>query len=1537
MIRRFSAIAGLVFPVASVVVALQGSGEKTAKPDVVFRGHSDAVYAVAFSPDGKSLVTASFDHTLKLWETATGREVKTYGGATGHTKQVISVAFNQDGSMIASGSTDNTLKVWDVPINAPIRSFKSSDAVQAVALSPDGLKLAIGGKDGSLHLVAPTDFKELVKFQTGHRGAITGVAFSANGLLLASVGLDRMLRFWNVANGQLLATIGAHTAGVNAVAINSNNTAAYTVADDGFLKFWSLPPVPPKTLPGASPGANAGSRIRALAMTVDNNAFYAGGDDCTVRHFTVAGPKEVRSLTGPSSGVSSVATHPANAFIAAGTLDGKAFLWNNTDAKMVTSWLAHTGAIQSVQVHPQGQQLMTAGADGMVKFWALPPILPRTLTHPDVVLATAASSDGRKLFTGSADKLVRIWDTTKQAMEKQFAGHSAPVTAVAVSSNLQILASGSADNTIRLWNQATAKESDVVLAHAGPLTALSINAPGTQMLSASEDGTVKLWALPLVVPKLFTHSDQITSVVVTPDGGKILTGGNDKTVRLWNLTNGAKERDYPGPTLPILHVAVSNNGATIAAAAADKTVTLWNVGDAKLMHKLALPAVPQVVAFSSDSQSVFVGLTDNSIKQIKIADGKEIRTLPSQHKAEVVGLALSPKGDLLFSASADKMIQSWALPEGTPKGKFEHVAPIVAMALSKDGTRLAALSAKMVKVWNVADGKEVATLKVAADAKGISLSPDNTRILVAGSDKLARIYELDGTLRETLPHDGPVHGVAFVDSRRVVTAGADKLARLWTSSLLWQRQHPGPVRQAVFTPKGDLIVSAADKSIKLWNAADGKEVKSLTNESPITHFGLSADAAKIATADADKNVRMWTVADAKPGAAIVLPAAVQSLTLSPNGQRIAIGLTDGPNNVIRVHDVGLAKEIQVFADHTAALKSLQFLADGRTLVSASADKTARLLDVGVVSALAAHPAGPMFAQYHNTGAQLVTAGADRTVKLWDLAKANVLKTFGPVADPVSAIAFSRDFTKIGVAAGKKVLVWNIADSKEVVTLTHPEDVHSLSFSQDGARIATGAADKQTRLWEVATGKELQFFAQDDPVDAVIHLPNNLVISAAGKVARLDSVSIVRQVRADAGPVHGLALIPANTHVLTAGGDKTAKLWNLTTGVLERSFPGATAPLRSVAISKNSQLLAAGGADQVVRVYQFADAKEIGSLKIAGEVRAVSFTPNNLALVAASSAKTLQAVQVPFAPGQPQAKEFLNPAQSFTAADALSELVIAPDSSTIYSAGQDKAMHVWKLASPAPTRNFAYGTNVDAVAFQPNGTLLAGAGHDGKIRFYDLVKNVQVKEINAHIRLVQKNNVPQPVYSLTFSLDGKQLLSSSYDNSIKLWDVASGNMVREFKPYTLKDFEKGHQEPVYTAAFSPDGKFIASGSSGLERTIKIWSLDGNVVRDLANPNYKTAPMFPPASHPGAVTNLRFTKDGKYLISVGDAPGNKGFLAFWDWQAGKMVSSETFQLGVFYGLALAPDEKSLAVTAGNRDRKFASPDFNAAYLLKLPMGK
>src|SRR5436853_6539433 len=103
--------------ILSLGTYLGAADEPATPPGVVatLKGHTEIVYAVAFSPDGKYVVTGSFDKTLKLWETATGKEIKTFGGATGHQNLVLSVAWSPNGRILASGSSDNTAKLWATP------------------------------------------------------------------------------------------------------------------------------------------------------------------------------------------------------------------------------------------------------------------------------------------------------------------------------------------------------------------------------------------------------------------------------------------------------------------------------------------------------------------------------------------------------------------------------------------------------------------------------------------------------------------------------------------------------------------------------------------------------------------------------------------------------------------------------------------------------------------------------------------------------------------------------------------------------------------------------------------------------------------------------------------------------------------------------------------------------------------------------------------------------------------------------------------------------------------------------------------------------------------------------------------------------------------------------------------------------------------------------------------------------------------------------------------------------------------------------
>ena len=220
----------------------------------------------------------------------------------------------------------------------------------------------------------------------------------------------------------------------------------------------------------------------------------------------------------------------------------------------------------------------------------------------------------------------------------------------------------------------------------------------------------------------------------------------------------------------------------------------------------------------------------------------------------------------------------------------------------------------------------------------------------------------------------------------------------------------------------------------------------------------------------------------------------------------------------------------------------------------------------------------------------------------------------------------------------------------------------------------------------------------------------------------------RVIAVNSGPIYGLALTPNGSHVLTAGADKLVKMWNTGNGNNERTFAGAGATLRAVAIARNNQMVAAAGDDKMVRLYNLGDAKEIRSVKNQPLQRAALLAaPDNLTLAAVCADKTLTTWGTKWNPGQAPAPEFLKVVQQFASPDEIFGIAAAPDNTTFYTGSAKNAVDVWKLAAQLPTRNFGHPNHVDAVAFQPNGNLLASGCHDGKIRIFDIVKEALKSE------------------------------------------------------------------------------------------------------------------------------------------------------------------------------------------------------------------
>ena len=167
-----SVLAGLIS-----TLSLTGQEKETG---LVFKGHTDAVYSVAQTPDGKLLVTGGFDRTVRVWDAVTGKQLRSLGGPTGHQSLVLSVATSPSGELMASGGSDNALYLWDVPLRTHLRQFAHNAPVVSASLSADGKTLAGLGTDGSVRTWQNADGKTLRDIPAVHCGGLRG-QLSANG------------------------------------------------------------------------------------------------------------------------------------------------------------------------------------------------------------------------------------------------------------------------------------------------------------------------------------------------------------------------------------------------------------------------------------------------------------------------------------------------------------------------------------------------------------------------------------------------------------------------------------------------------------------------------------------------------------------------------------------------------------------------------------------------------------------------------------------------------------------------------------------------------------------------------------------------------------------------------------------------------------------------------------------------------------------------------------------------------------------------------------------------------------------------------------------------------------------------------------------------------------------------------------------------------------------------------------------------------------------------------------------------------------
>lgn len=434
----------------------------------ILKAHMSTVCSVKFSPDGKQIVSGGNGGLVKLWDGNTGDCIQTFRG---HESTVFSTSFSPDGRIIATASWDYSIRLWDVEQGACIKVFQGhTGEVQSVVFTKNGENIITSSMDASVRW---WDIDKGVCIRTlhGDNAKILSLKFPADytflentdstsskddNNILATAGLDGLIRLWDIGSGCCTKILQGHTDWVWSIAFNPQADILASGSSDRTLKLWDM---------------NTG-------VCID-------------------------TLTGHSGKVKSVTFSPDGKILVSVSDDKSVKLWHLSDRRCIKTFIGHTSLIDSVSCSPVnytssgriGYTLATAGWDCSIKLWDTQEgeSIATLSGHTDYILSLDWSPDGKMIASGSCDTSIRLWDTSSLECSQVLKGHQGDVSSVSFSPNGDYIVSAGKDQTVRLWEMENFTCVRVLPIYGNGQCFACFNSGGNILATTGNDRLIQLW------------------------------------------------------------------------------------------------------------------------------------------------------------------------------------------------------------------------------------------------------------------------------------------------------------------------------------------------------------------------------------------------------------------------------------------------------------------------------------------------------------------------------------------------------------------------------------------------------------------------------------------------------------------------------------------------------------------------------------------------------------------------------------------------------------------------------------------------------------------------------------------------------------------------------------------------------------------------------------------------------------------------------------------------------------------------------------